>query len=94
MVLQVAVQDIGQVTDIQQGSPLRWGAKWGAIVSRHSATQSLLKRSITGIYQASSYSGRRQPTRQDLVRIEGVAAYLSQTLHEHKRGRVGTDRSV
>ena len=28
------------------------------------------------------------------VRIEGVAAYLSQTLHGHKRGRVGTDRSV
>jgi hypothetical protein len=41
--------------------------------------------------------GRQWPTqadRQDPVRIEGVAAYLSQTLHEHKRGRVGTDRSV
>ena len=34
----------------------------GAIVSRHSATQSLLKRSITGISQVSSCSDRRQPT--------------------------------
>jgi hypothetical protein len=48
------------------------GAEWGAIVSRHRATQSLLKRLITGINQASS---RQRPTptdRQGLVRIEGV----------------------
>jgi hypothetical protein len=38
------------------------GARRGAIVSRHSATLSLLKCSITGIYQASSYRGRHWPT--------------------------------
>jgi hypothetical protein len=39
-----------------------WGARWGAIVGRRRATRRLLKRSITGIYQSSSYSVRRQPT--------------------------------
>jgi hypothetical protein len=38
------------------------GAKWGAIVSRHSATQSVLKRSIAAINQAASDSSRRQST--------------------------------
>jgi hypothetical protein len=42
------------------GSQRRWG--WGAIVSRHRATQSLLKRSITSINQSSSYRARCHPT--------------------------------
>jgi hypothetical protein len=42
-------------------SPGQFISERGAIVSRHSATQSLLKRSITGINQVSSYNDRRQP---------------------------------
>jgi hypothetical protein len=42
----------------------RRGAMWGAIVTRRGAIQGLLKRSITGINQSSSYSSRRQPTNQ------------------------------
>lgn len=42
--------------------PALLGAKWGAIIRRRWATQSVLKSSISGIYQATSYSDRRQQT--------------------------------
>ena len=54
-----------QPSDVVRRSDARWRAQYRGepgIVSRRRATQSLLKRSITGIYQSSSYSGRRQPT--------------------------------
>jgi hypothetical protein len=50
------------------------GVKWGAIVSRRSATQSLLKRSITGIDQASKLLWPTLSDRQGLVHIERVEA--------------------
>jgi hypothetical protein len=40
------------------------GSQVGAIVSRHRATQSSLKRSIPCVYQESSYSGRPHQTRE------------------------------
>jgi hypothetical protein len=48
--------------EVEVASTVPVGAMWGAIVSRPSSTHSLLKCSISGICQASSYSGRHWPT--------------------------------
>ena len=55
-------------------STIPCGARWGAIVSRYSATQSLLKCSIIDIYQSSGYCGRRQPIDRTSFASRGSAS--------------------
>jgi hypothetical protein len=85
-------QDLRRRPDVKRSTaPL--GAKWGATVSRHSAIQSPLECSITGIYQASSYSGRRQPTGRISFASKGSASeFLSTASLRLKLGSGFTDR--
>lgn len=55
-------QDLHRRRGWEAASKAPWGARWGAILNRHKATQRLLKRSITSIKQSSSYHDRRQST--------------------------------
>lgn len=66
------VQDLRKRPGREAESTPRWGAKWGAIVSRHRATQSDLKRSIPPRLPGIQLQWPKPSDTWGLVRIEGV----------------------